>query len=146
MNRAQRRRQEAVERRQRAIQRQVTRQFFAEAAGLFTMQLIRPDSVPSPKIHHSINEWFRALYSGRLDPICLCCDDEFRDAPPAAFVITFPYRADASRLMLNALCAGCAGRPDADVIEAATDAWRRQMMPDLRRLPPEHLVHAAGRA
>jgi hypothetical protein len=68
-------------------------------------------------------------------PVCLTCDAEFSgDKGPAFFVFVRPQVESPKNAFLNGICAKCASRGDQSMADAAADAYRRMMLPDLRRI------------
>jgi hypothetical protein len=138
-NRATRRRDGAERRRRAAIWKHLIRQ----GAGTYTVTVWRVDGpTPDYVACAAILGWTEAVATGKLDPLCLCCDE--RPIPPAAFSILSPHVDRPEALSVSGICQACATRSDDDLIEAAGAALKC-IFPDARRLDSVH-VHAAGRA
>jgi hypothetical protein len=139
----------AERRRQKAQWRRDMHRMGREAAGIWTCELIRPDSPHRPETVLATLRWFTALRSGRtLSPLCALCDAEFTwpEQIPAAMLFLAPGRDAPSTASITGICAKHAALPDAELMDAAFRFFKRSFLPDARRLDPAHLHTEAGRA
>ena len=69
--------------------------------------------------------------------LCLTCDNTLTaTAMPVAYVLLHAMRDDPRCAVCNGICADCYDRHPGKLLQVAvTDAYRRQMISDLRVLP-----------
>jgi hypothetical protein len=118
------------------------------AAGLWRCEIVRLDSEPRFENQRVIASWIGALIVGDHAPLCMSCDTEFkfRNAPPAAFMLLFPFRDNPEIGSATGICERCAARSDDELMEAALAFVRGSLLPDARRLEPGNFHATGGRA
>lgn len=144
MNRAERRKQKAIWRRD-------MRHMAKEAAGVWSVEIVRPHRLPSvPDIAIVVARYLAVLRAGPAEPpLCMLCDHTFAwPAPvPLAFVCMRPHRDKPAIASLSGVCGACSNATDDELYGRAIAYVRKSFLPDARRLDPAHLHMAeAGRA
>jgi hypothetical protein len=117
-----------------------------EGQGVFQLDLIRQCDVPglflasatgdvgAMRTADLIAQFLKMIATVRPAALCLLCDTELSPAAlPWAIVVMTAQRDDPTMAITNGLCVECAGKPE---IEVAVLAKYRELIPDLRQLPP----------
>ncbi len=153
MNRAERRRQAAEERRRG----KEWQDFHADTGGTFRLSLYRRDrldivrhlaarlagDLQAAALEIALRDLVNAEIDGRL-PDCLLCGAALSRLPEVVMVM-LPERADPSFTMASGCCPACAALTDAEIMSRAEGVLCRAW-PDLRAVDPAQMSSAAGRA
>jgi hypothetical protein len=141
-NRAARRREQAERRRRAAIWKHLIKQ----GSGVYSVTLWRAGgALPDDLSRAAIAQWFVAVAAGKLDPLCLGCN-QHPGARPGAFSILAPHADRPEALSVTGVCWSCADRSDADLVALTLAVMKRDVFHDLRPLQSVHMHGAEGRA
>ncbi len=128
-------------------------QAHAEAAGIFDVFVIGPESGPellaaailgdahAAALLRAVTHAARQIDAAprRKPALCLCCPRPIRDAAGTVFVVAEPHTDDASTAIGAALCGRCAAH--SDLTAKVVDGFRRHLWPDAR---PVRVTHPEG--
>jgi hypothetical protein len=124
-------------------------EFFEQADGLLTVEIIRPPSPPRPElgiaiikdITDAIIHFMTKADARPQPPLCLCCDSEFSPRQcPAAFLVVMPTNAGVTTVMVTGVCDACTQHDD----EALKATVHRDMREFLEELFPDFCQLHAG--
>jgi hypothetical protein len=120
----------ASRRRERAMMRALAK----DAAGVFSLQVVRR-SEPLPDIiaAEAILNWLNMMSNSDRGSVCLTCDQELSlegQGCPDAFVIMIPARPDPSLTSITGVCPECAARhSDDELCGHVATQWRGRVLP-----------------
>ena len=151
MNRRQRRAQGKAAQRKALVDG--LEQIRQEGQGVWQMAIYGPEAVPglvnnalcgdgyARNVVRTLAHMAREIITApaALPMLCLCCDNALTaEAMPAAWVLLHARRDDPEQAVGNGICAECYARhPSAEALgPIVTDVYRRQIISDLRVLPP----------
>jgi hypothetical protein len=148
LNRAERRR---IER----LRRKGLEEFHAAAGGAIELRLVRTVDAPTwmfaaGPIAAAFRQMVVSFYDNLTLQSCLICGHDFaEDRWACDWVLVMPLGHPApTDAMISGICGDCSGAhpDDAAMLEAAAEALRRYMWPDLRRLDTTAVTGDGGRA
>jgi hypothetical protein len=129
----------------------------AEGQGIWNLMIYNPADVAGVMraaavgdayargVVRSLEHMIQGVLTAQPPMMCLTCDSEFtREAMPEAWVLMHAHRNEPEKALGNGICAACHARyPGAALLPVVTDVYRKELINDLRVLPP---MSEAGRA